>query len=157
MLFESSSPEDTEKLGECIGNVAKKGYIICLTGELGVGKTEFVKGFAKGAGVEDYVTSPTFTIINEYQGKIPVYHFDVYRINSVDEMNEIGCDEYFFGEGVSIIEWADLIEDIIPEECIKVNISKDIEMGVDFRNISIETMGKMYDHVLWEMIEKCEF
>lgn len=157
MIFESSSPEDTEKVGEYLGSIAKKGFIVCLTGDLGVGKTEFVKGFAKGTGVSDYVTSPTFTIINEYQGRLPVYHFDVYRINRIDEMFEIGYEEFFFGDGVSIIEWADMIEEILPEERISVSISKDLDEGVDFRRIQIETKGNMYDGVLREMIEKCEF
>lgn len=157
MLFESSSPEDTEILGECLGRIAKKGYVVSLTGELGVGKTEFVKGFAKGAGVDDYVTSPTFTIVNEYQGRLPVYHFDVYRINDVDEMYEIGYEEYFFGDGISIVEWADIIADIMPDECIKVHISKDLDMGVDYRNITIETWGELYNGLLREMIENCEF
>jgi len=157
MIFTSSSPVDTEKLGRCLGRIVKKGYIICLTGDLGVGKTEFVKGVAKGMGIEDYITSPTFTIVNEYQGTLPLYHFDVYRINDVEEMYEIGCEEYFYGDGVSIIEWADLIQDIIPKENIRVHISKDLEMGEDHRNISIETTGAFYDSVLREMIEKCEF
>lgn len=157
MLFTSNSPDDTEKIGECLGSIAKKGYIVCLTGDLGAGKTEFTKGFARGAGVSDYVTSPTFTIVNEYQGRLPVYHFDVYRINSVEEMYEIGYEEYFFGEGVSIIEWANLIEEIIPEECIKVKIEKDIEQGMNFRKISIEIKGSMYDSVVREMILNCEF
>jgi ATPase, YjeE family len=135
----------------------KKGYIICLLGDLGVGKTEFTKGFARGVGVKDYVTSPTFTIVNEYEGRIPVYHFDVYRINDVDEMYEIGYEEYFYGQGVSIIEWADLIKEIIPEENIRVTISKDLEEGMDFRNINIETNGELYKDVFREMIEKCEF
>lgn len=157
MLFTSCSPEDTEKIGECLGNIVKKGYIICLLGDLGVGKTEFTKGFARGVGVKDYVTSPTFTIVNEYEGRIPVYHFDVYRINDVDEMYEIGYEEYFYGQGVSIIEWADLIKEIIPEENIRVTISKDLEEGMDFRNINIETNGELYKDVFREMIEKCEF
>lgn len=157
MIFESSSPEDTELLGQCLGSIGKKGYIISLTGDLGVGKTEFVKGFAKGLGVSDYVTSPTFTIVNEYQGRLPLYHFDVYRINDIDEMYEIGYEEYFFGDGVTVIEWAELIKDIIPEENIWVHISKDLEMGMDYRSINIETHGEIYEGLLREMIEKCEF
>lgn len=157
MMYTSSSPEDTEKIGQCLGSVAKKGYIICLVGDLGVGKTEFVKGLAKGLEVEDYITSPTFTIVNEYMGRLPLYHFDVYRIDHVDEMYEIGYEEYFFGEGVTVIEWADLISEIIPEENITVTITKDLEMGEDYRNIKIETSGEMYNWLVREMIEKCEF
>lgn len=157
MLFTSCSPEDTEELGFYLGNIIKVGSIICLTGDLGVGKTEFVKGFAKGVGVDDYVTSPTFTIINEYNGRMPVYHFDVYRINSVEEMYETGYEEYFFGEGVSIIEWADLIQEIIPEENITVHISKDLSEGLNFRSISIKTSGEIYDSLIRDMLEKCDF
>ena len=157
MLFTSCSPDDTEKLGCCLGNIIKAGSVICLTGDLGVGKTEFVKGFAKGVGVGDYVTSPTFTIINEYSGRMPVYHFDVYRINSVDEMYETGYEEYFFGEGVSIIEWADLIAEIIPEENITVHISKDLSEGLNFRSIDMKTSGEKYDSLVRDMIEKCDF
>lgn len=157
LQFTSNCPEDTEKIGECLGSIAKKGYILCLTGDLGTGKTQFTKGFARGLGVSDFVTSPTFTIINEYQGRLPLYHFDVYRIKSIDEMYDLGYEEYFFGDGVTIIEWAELISEIIPPENIKVSIKKDLEEGMDFRSIEIETSGEMYDGIFREMIEKCEF
>lgn len=157
MLFNSVSPEDTEKLGELLGSVVKKGTVICLIGDLGTGKTEFTKGLAKGLEVSDYVTSPTFIIINEYKGRLPLYHFDVYRINDIDEMFEIGYEEYVYGDGVSVIEWSDLIEEIIPDENIRVTISKDMEMGMDYRNITIEAKGEKNYGILREMIEKCEF
>ena len=157
MLFGSASPEDTEDLGAFLGSVVKKGTVICLIGDLGVGKTEFTKGLAKGLEVSDYVTSPTFIIVNEYKGRLPLYHFDVYRINNIDEMFEIGYEEYVYGDGVSVIEWADSIKEIIPDENITVTISKDMEMGVDYRNIKIEAKGEKYDDILREMIEKCEF
>lgn len=157
MLFGSASPEDTEDIGAFLGSVVKKGTVICLIGDLGVGKTEFTKGLAKGLEVSDYVTSPTFIIVNEYKGRLPLYHFDVYRINNVDEMFEIGYEEYVYGDGVTVIEWADSIEEIIPDENITVTISKDMEMGVDYRNIKIEAKGEKYDGILREMIEKCEF
>jgi tRNA threonylcarbamoyladenosine biosynthesis protein TsaE len=157
MRFESSSPLDTEKLGFCLGNIVKKGYIISLIGDLGTGKTEFVKGIARGLGVEDYITSPTFTIVNEYQGRLPLYHFDVYRIGSVEEMLDIGCEEYFYGDGLTVIEWADLISDIIPEDHITIHISKDMEEGEDFRSINIEADGEMYDGLLNDIMLNCEF
>jgi tRNA threonylcarbamoyladenosine biosynthesis protein TsaE len=157
MIFESSSPLDTENLGRCLGRIAREGFLICLTGELGVGKTEFVKGLAQGLEVEDYITSPTFIIVNEYSGRLPLYHFDVYRINNAEEMYDIGYEEYFYGRGVSVIEWADLIEEIIPSENIRVKISKDLEQGVDYRNIEIEASGEKYEGLIREMIEKCEF
>lgn len=157
MRFESSSPDDTEKLGFCLGSIAKKGYIVCLVGELGVGKTEFVKGFARGMGIEDQIVSPTFTIVNEYMGKIPLYHFDVYRLDSVDEMYDLGYEEYFFGDGVTIIEWANQISEIIPGDNIAVTISKDMEQGVDYREISIEASGKTYEGLTGEIIHACDF
>lgn len=157
MKFESSSPEDTERLGSCLGNIVKKGYIICLIGELGTGKTEFVKGVARGLGIEDYVTSPTFTIVNEYLGRLPLYHFDVYRLGSAQEMLDIGCEEYFYGNGVSIIEWADLISEIIPEDNITVHISKDMEEGEDFRSITIDASGEAYNNLLNDIILNWDF
>lgn len=157
MIFESYSPVDTEHLGQCIGSLVSKGSIVCLIGDLGVGKTQFVKGFAKGVGVEDYIVSPTFIIVNEYAGRLPLYHFDVYRINDVDEMYEIGYEEYFYGDGICIVEWADLIQDIIPEENITVTISKDNEEGLDYRRISIETNGEKYDNLMRDILEHCEF
>ena len=154
MEFLSNSPEDTEDIGRILGSIAQRGYIVCLEGELGAGKTQFAKGFAKGLGINGHITSPTFTIINEYNGRIPLYHFDAYRINDVEEMYEIGCDEYFFGEGVCLIEWANLIEDIIPKENIKISISKDMEQGVYFRKITLETSGEKYEPVCRKIIEK---
>lgn len=157
MEFITSSPWDTETLGECLGKLSKRGMVLCLIGDLGVGKTEFVKGFAKGLEVADYITSPTFTIVNQYEGKLPLYHFDVYRINDVDEMYEIGYEEYIYGQGVCVIEWANLIEDILPEERVTVKIEKDLEEGLDCRKIKIETIGESYSSLIREMIEKCEF
>lgn len=157
MYFESLSPDDTEHLGYFLGSISKKGYLICLVGDLGVGKTEFVKGFAKGLGVEEYVTSPTFIIVNEYKGRLPLYHFDVYRINNTDEMYEIGYEEYFYGDGVCIIEWGDMIESLLPQERITVTISKDITQGVDYRNIDIIPSGDKYNSIIPEMLEKCDF
>lgn len=154
MEFWSSSPEDTENIGELLGTIAEKGYIICLEGELGAGKTEFAKGVARGLGVDDYITSPTFTIINEYAGRLPLYHFDVYRINDVDEMYEIGCDEYFFGDGVCLIEWANIIKSIIPKENITVRIHKDMKEGMNFRKITVEANGERYETVFRKMMEK---
>lgn len=157
MRFGSSSPEDTEKLGYCLGNIVKKGYVICLIGELGTGKTEFVKGVARGLEIEDYVTSPTFTIVNEYQGRLPLYHFDVYRLGSAEEMLDIGCEEYFYGDGVSIIEWADLISEIIPEDNITVHITKDMEEGEDFRSINIDASGERYSGLISDILLNWDF
>lgn len=126
MLLEviSSSTEETVKLGESIGQVLEAGMILCLSGDLGTGKTTLTKSIAVSLGVEEYVTSPSYTIVNEYEGKYPVYHFDVYRINEIEELYEIGYEEYFFGNGVTIIEWASMIMDLIPDDAFKVEIER---------------------------------
>lgn len=139
MKIESFSEKDTFETAYRMGQQASSGDIFLLEGELGVGKTVFAKGFAQGLGIEEPITSPTFTIIQEYsQGRIPLYHFDVYRIADVEEMYELGYEGYFFGEGVCLIEWASLIEDILPRECKKILIEKDLQRGFDFRMITIE-------------------
>lgn len=139
MIYESMSEKDTFEFGRKLGEKATAGQIICLDGDLGVGKTVFTQGFAKGLGIEDSVNSPTFTIIQIYdEGRLPLYHFDVYRIGEPEEMYEIGYEEYFFGEGVCLIEWSKLIEELIPDEAIKVTIEKDLSKGLDYRKISVE-------------------
>lgn len=139
--YHAGSPIETEKLGLRLGSILQKGDIVCLTGDLGTGKTAFTGGIAKALGVEDYITSPTFIIVNEYEGRMPLYHFDVYRIGSSDEMFDIGFDEYISGNGVVVIEWAELIMDILPEERINVTIEKDRMDMVDSRLITIEFSG----------------
>lgn len=136
--IETWSAEDTYALGKSLGESAAAGEIYCLSGDLGVGKTVFTQGFAKGLGVVEAVSSPTFTIIQEYhEGKLPFYHFDVYRIGDVEEMDEIGYEDYIYGEGVSLIEWANLIEEILPEHYTEIKIEKDLEKGFDYRRITI--------------------
>ena len=125
MKIDSFSAEDTFNIGFRMGQKAKSGDVYCLSGDLGVGKTVFTQGFAKGLGVEDIVNSPTFTIVQEYEGaNYPFYHFDVYRISSVEEMEEIGYEEYFYGNGVCLIEWAELIQEILPENIVSIVIKK---------------------------------
>ncbi len=137
LTIESFSPQQTESIGFELGQKAKAGDIYCLSGDLGVGKTVFTRGFAKGLGVEEeYITSPTFTIINEYDGRLNLYHFDVYRIGSIEEMDDTGYEEYFFGDGVCLIEWAELIEEIIPPDAVWINIEKDLDKGFDYRRIT---------------------
>lgn len=139
MIYETNSEKETFELGKNLGEQAKAGQIFCLNGDLGVGKTVFTQGFAKGLGIEENVNSPTFTIIQVYkEGRIPLYHFDVYRIGDPEEMYEIGYEEYFFGEGVCLIEWSKLIEELIPEEAINIEIDKNLEKGLDYRKITVE-------------------
>jgi len=137
MRFESFSAEETYALGKKLGEEAKPGAVYCLSGDLGVGKTVFTKGFAVGLGVTDTVNSPTFTIVQEYKGRLPFYHFDVYRIEEPEEMEEIGYEDYFYGDGACMIEWAELIEELIPAEAVKVRISKDLQKGTDYRLITV--------------------
>ena len=137
MIIETYSQDETEKIGYATAIKALPGQVYCLSGDLGVGKTVFTRGFARGLGIDEHITSPTFTIINEYEGRLPLYHFDVYRVADPEEMDYIGCDEYFFGNGVCLIEWAELIEDIIPENAVWIKIEKDLEKGTDYRKITI--------------------
>ena len=137
MKFESFSAEETYALGKKLGEEATPGMIYRMTGDLGVGKTVFTKGFAVGLGVTDTVNSPTFTIVQEYKGRLPFYHFDVYRIEEPEEMEEIGYEDYFFGDGVCMIEWAELIEELLPKEAVKICISKDLQKGTDYRLITV--------------------
>ena len=137
MIIETYSQDETEKIGYDTAIKALPGQVYCLSGDLGVGKTVFTRGFARGLGIDEHITSPTFNIINEYEGRLPLYHFDVYRVADPEEMDYIGCDEYFFGNGVCLIEWAELIEDIIPENAVWIKIEKDLEKGTDYRKITI--------------------
>lgn len=138
MIIETKSAEETFDLGKRLGEKAEPGQIFTLNGDLGTGKTVFTQGFAQGLGIEEPVNSPTFTIVQIYEGgRLPFYHFDVYRIGDVEEMEEIGYEDCFFGEGVCLIEWAQLIEDILPEQLIQVDIEKDLEKGFDYRRITV--------------------
>ncbi len=138
MTIETMSPEETFEVGFRMGERARAGQVYTLAGNLGVGKTVFTQGFAKGLGVQEHVNSPTFTIVQEYEdGRLPFYHFDVYRIGDIEEMDEIGFEEYIAGEGVCLIEWANLIEEILPEERTEITIEKDLERGFDFRKITV--------------------
>lgn len=137
--IETNSPEETFALGRQIGEQAEPGEVHTLIGDLGVGKTVFTQGLAVGLGIQDAVNSPTFTIVQVYEdGRIPFYHFDVYRIGDVEEMDEVGYEDYVYGEGVSLIEWADLIEEILPEHYRRITIEKNPEKGFDYRKITIE-------------------
>lgn len=140
MIYETFSPEETEKLGFEMGAKAKAGEVYCLSGDLGVGKTVFTRGFARGLEVEDeYITSPTFTIINEYEGRLNLYHFDVYRIGSIEEMDDTGYEDYFFGNGVCLVEWAELVEEIIPPDAKWITVEKDLTKGDDYRKITVRS------------------
>lgn len=140
MKYESFKPEDTFDIGFSLGKQAASGQVYLLYGDLGVGKTLFSQGFAKGLGVEEYVNSPTFTIVQQYDdGRLPFYHFDVYRIADEEEMDEIGYNDMVYGSGVCLIEWANLIEGILPDECTEIIIEKNLDKGFDYRSITVRS------------------
>lgn len=139
-IFESNSREDTAEIAYQMAQNAQAGRVYALIGDLGVGKTVFTKGFAEGLGIEEPVSSPTFTILQIYEeGRLPLYHFDVYRIEEPEEMEEVGFDDYVYGDGVCLIEWAGKIEEILPEETIWVLIEKDLEKSLDYRKITVSS------------------
>lgn len=138
MVFESTSSQMTFEFAKKIGGNLKRGDVLCLDGDLGVGKTVFTKGVAAGLGIKDDVSSPTFTLIQEYYGgRLPLYHFDVYRIDGPWDMDDLGYDEYFYGEGVCLVEWGSMINELFPENTIYVRIEKDLEKGFDYRKITV--------------------
>lgn len=148
MNFHVSNLEETTKIGYLLGTLLNPGDIVCLTGDLGTGKTHITKGIAKGLGVIDHITSPTFTIVNEYDsGRLKLYHFDVYRVSDPDEIYAIGFDDYIFSDGVSIIEWANYIEEILPKDFLHIYVEKDLSKGETFRNITITPYGERYDYI----------
>ena len=138
-VYETISAAETPALGKKIGETAKPGDVYTLVGDLGVGKTVFTQGIADGLGITEPVSSPTFTIVQVYEeGRMPFYHFDVYRIGDIEEMDDIGYEDYFYGEGLCMIEWANLIEEILPDKRYDVTIEKDLEKGFDYRKITIK-------------------
>ncbi len=143
MKIETYSREETFALGEKLGKMAQSGEIYCLDGDMGTGKTVFTQGFARGLGVEGPVSSPTFTIVQQYEdGRLPLYHFDVYRISDISEMDEIGYEDCFFGEGVCLVEWSELIRELLPEQVTRIRIEKNLEKGFDYRMITVEEERK---------------
>ena len=143
MIIETNSPEETFALGEKIGTEAQPGQLYTLIGDLGVGKTVLTQGIAKGLGIEEPICSPTFTIVQVYEeGRMPFYHFDVYRIGDIEQMDEIGYEDYFYGQGLTMVEWANLIEEILPDSYQQITIEKDPEKGFDYRKITIEEVHR---------------
>lgn len=150
--IETHSFEETVAFGRKLGEILRPGDVICLSGDLGTGKTALTNGIARALNISSYITSPTFTIVNEYEGKYPLYHFDVYRIADPEEMFDIGFEEYINGSGITIIEWGEQIEDILPKELIKIKICKNLQKGLDVREIIIEFVGHRYSG--YELIDR---
>ena len=139
MVYETNSPEETFALARQLGEQAGPGTVYTLTGDLGVGKTVFAQGLASGLGIEEAINSPTFTIVQVYdEGRLPFYHFDVYRIGDIEEMDEIGYEDYFYGDGVCLVEWAELIEELLPKTRTEILIEKDLQKGFDYRKITLQ-------------------
>ena len=139
MVYETNSPEETFDLATHLGEQAEPGTVYTLTGDLGVGKTVFAQGLARGLGIEEAINSPTFTIVQVYdEGRLPFYHFDVYRIGDIEEMDEIGYEDYFYGDGVCLVEWAELIEELLPKTRTEILIEKDLQKGFDYRKITLQ-------------------
>ena len=142
MIIETRSAQETYELGLKIGKEAKKGQVYTMVGDLGVGKTVFTQGMAHGLGIKEPISSPTFTIVQQYDsGRIPLYHFDVYRIGDISEMDEIGYEDCFYGEGVCLIEWSQIILEILPDKVVHICIEKDLEQGFDYRKITVEGLS----------------
>ena len=141
MKYITNSYEETERAAADFAGTLKGGEVIAMYGGLGAGKTAFVRGMARAIGISSHITSPTFTIVNEYEGRLPLYHFDVYRISDPEELYEIGYDEYIGSDGICVIEWAELIEDILPERYIRIDIRKNSAMGDDYREITVKYIG----------------
>ena len=143
-VLETAQPEQTFELGRLLGQASRAGQVYSLIGDLGVGKTVFTQGFAAGLGIQEPVNSPTFTILQVYEeGCRPFYHFDVYRISDVEEMDEIGYEDCIYGDGVCLIEWADLIRPILPKQYCEVAIEKDLERGFDYRRITVKALKEV--------------
>lgn len=138
IIYETQSEKETFKIGHQLAENSKPGDIYCLLGDLGVGKTVFSKGFATGLGITEPITSPTFTIVQVYEAEKPLYHFDMYRIEDEDELEMIGYEDYFYGQGVCLVEWANNVEDVIPKNAKWITIEKDLEKGFDYRKITIK-------------------
>lgn len=146
VCIKTRSYEETVEFGKKLGEILAPNDVICLTGDLGTGKTALTHGIAKSLGINSYITSPTFTIVNEHQGKYPLFHFDVYRIADPDEMFDIGFEEYLSSEGVSVIEWGELIRDILPHQIININVKKALEESLDTRLIEVDFVGDRYSN-----------
>ena len=145
-IIETYGEDATREVGRQMAKLVSEGSVLTLNGDLGVGKTVFTQGFAQGLEITEAVNSPTFTIVQVYEeGRIPFYHFDVYRIGDIEEMEEIGYEDYFYGNGVCLIEWAELIREILPESLVEITIEKDLEKGFDYRRITIK--GEEYENI----------
>jgi tRNA threonylcarbamoyladenosine biosynthesis protein TsaE len=147
----TKSPEETARIGMMLGPLLKAGDIVCLQGELGAGKTCFAKGVASGMGIEDPVTSPTFTLVNEYHGDLTLYHLDVYRLTGAGEMDDLGYEDFFYGDGVALVEWAERVKEVLPAERLEILINR-VDEGAEYREIRMVPLGERYRLLVKELI-----
>ena len=152
VVLKTAAPEETKQLGEKLAQLLEGGEVICLNGDLGAGKTAFSQGVARGLGVDGPVTSPTFTLINEYIGRLPLYHFDVYRLGGPEEMDDLGYEEYFYGQGVCLVEWAKLVEEVLPQERLEINMTRE-EDSEETRLILFNPLGRRYQQLVEELVK----
>lgn len=150
-LIRTFSPEETAGLGEKLGSLLQPGDVICVNGELGAGKTKLAQGVARGLGISGHVTSPSFTLINEYPGRLPFYHMDVYRLGESREIEDLGCEEYFGGRGVTLVEWAERVKEYLPDERLEINIKRSA-CSEDTREIDIIPLGGRYRKLAEELM-----
>ncbi|WP_138160005.1 tRNA (adenosine(37)-N6)-threonylcarbamoyltransferase complex ATPase subunit type 1 TsaE [Peptoniphilus catoniae] len=140
--------EETEAFGLKLGKLLKAKDVVCLNGDLGDGKTTLTKSIGRGMGIKDYITSPTFNIINEYYSDLNLYHFDTYRLENVEEVEYLGFDEYFYGDGVCVVEWADRIKDFLPEQYLEINLEK---VDDNKRKVEVRAIGERPCFILEEL------
>ncbi|MCL5935074.1 MAG: tRNA (adenosine(37)-N6)-threonylcarbamoyltransferase complex ATPase subunit type 1 TsaE [Bacillota bacterium] len=151
-MITTHSPEETKQLGEKMAALLQPGDVICLNGDLGAGKTAFSQGVARGLAVDSWVTSPTFTLINEYEGRLPLYHFDVYRLEGPAEMEDLGYEEYFYGDGVCLVEWAERVEEVLPQERLDISLTRD-ESSEEMRQIHFMPKGEHFQQLVEELMK----
>lgn len=149
MIIELKNIEKTELFGRKLGSLLQRGDVICLNGDLGAGKTTLSKAIGMGLEVEDYITSPTFAIMNQYKGKLPMYHFDVYRLDGWHQLEDIGAEDYFYGDGVCLIEWAETIEEYLPKERLEISMSFGVVEGA--RILELKAFGERFERLMEEL------
>lgn len=149
--LEINSLSEMEDFGYRLGCLLKGGEVITLNGDLGAGKTSLTKAIARGLGIEEHITSPTFTIVNEYEGRLKLYHFDVYRLESPEEMYDLGYEEYFYSDGVSVVEWAEIVYEVLPEDKLDIYIYRGD--GDEERQLKLVAFGSRYEKLVEELMK----
>jgi tRNA threonylcarbamoyladenosine biosynthesis protein TsaE len=155
LKLDSRNPEQTQLLGSCLAELAQKADVFLLVGELGTGKTCLVQGMARGLGVNEYAFSPSFVILREYHGRLPLYHIDLYRLDRTEEIADLGLEEYFWGDGLCAVEWAEKGRDILPRENLLITVSYAPALPAG-RSISLRPQGNRYQELVRQLTERKE-